>query len=61
MKISCNVIRDLLPLYYEDIASKESRDLVDAHCKECPECTAILGRMGQNEIVINDNGSALKL
>ena len=60
MKISCNVIRDLLPLYYEDIASNDSRELVEAHCKECPKCAAVLEGMGKNEIIINDNGSALR-
>ena len=46
MKISCNVIRDLLPLYYENIASNDSRDLVETHCKECSKCAAVLEGMG---------------
>lgn len=29
MKISCNVIRDILPLYAEDMASQDTRDLVE--------------------------------
>lgn len=60
MKISCNVIRDLLPLYYENIASNDSRDLVETHCKECSKCAAVLAGMGQNELIIYDNGSALR-
>ena len=60
MKISCNVIRDLLPLYYENIASNATRDLVEGHCKECPECAARLKEMGEGEIVILDNGNGLK-
>ncbi|MBQ8639351.1 MAG: zf-HC2 domain-containing protein [Lachnospiraceae bacterium] len=38
MKISCGVIRDLLFLYEEDGCSAESRELVEAHLKECDAC-----------------------
>ena len=31
MKLSCNVIRDLLPLYAENLNSEESNALVDEH------------------------------
>ena len=60
MKIDCNVIRDLLPLYYEDIASKESRELVEEHCKECTECKNIQMNMSDEEFAIIDNGNGLK-
>lgn len=38
MKMNCNIIRDLLPLYVEGIASEESRELVEEHLEECGEC-----------------------
>ena len=38
MGISCDIIRDLLPLYVEDIASRDSRRLVDNHLNGCEEC-----------------------
>ena len=38
MKTDCNIIRDLLPLYADDVCSKESRALVDEHLQECPDC-----------------------
>lgn len=38
MKLDCDVIRDLLPLYAEDIASDSSRKLVEGHFAECSEC-----------------------
>ena len=41
MNISCNVARDLLPLYHDGVCSAESRVLVEAHLKECPDCAAI--------------------
>ena len=31
MKISCDVIRDLLPLYVEDMLSNDSKNIVDEH------------------------------
>ena len=38
MKISCNIIEDLLPLYVDDIVSEDSRQLVEEHLKACPTC-----------------------
>ena len=35
--MNCNVIKDLMPLYAEDMLSRESRELVDEHVRtrEC--------------------------
>ena len=38
MKIECNVIKDLLPLYVDDCCSVESKQLVEEHCKKCEKC-----------------------
>lgn len=38
MKITCNIIRDLLPLYAENIANEDTIDLIDEHIKECESC-----------------------
>ena len=43
--ISCDVIRDLLPLYADDLLSQSSRELVDAHIAACPECKEMLETM----------------
>lgn len=45
MKISCSIVRDLLPLYAEDLASQDTRDLVDEHLHDCEDCKAILNTM----------------
>ena len=50
MKTDCNVIRDLLPLYADEVCSDESRVLVDEHLAECAECTEELARIRENEI-----------
>lgn len=40
MKLSCDVIKDLLPLYVEHITSEDSNQLVQEHLKGCASCTA---------------------
>ena len=38
MKLPCAVIRDLLPLYAENLVEPDTKDLVDQHLAECPDC-----------------------
>lgn len=45
MKISCNVIEDLLPLYIDDVVSEDSRQLVEQHLKECQSCQKMMEEM----------------
>ena len=44
MKLSCEVIRDLLPLYEDAVCCEESRRLVEEHLAECRDCKALLER-----------------
>lgn len=37
-KIPCNVIRDLMILYEDNVCSEESRQMVDSHIEECESC-----------------------
>lgn len=45
MNITCNVIRDLLPLYAEDMVSNDSKKLVDDHLRNCDKCTKELAEL----------------
>ena len=45
MKLECDVIRDLLPLYAEKLASPASSALVEQHLAECEACRAELEQM----------------
>lgn len=36
--INCNIIKDLLPSYLDDICSKESARIIEEHFKECENC-----------------------
>ena len=38
MENNCNVIRDLLPLYADDMASADTKALVEEHLKNCDAC-----------------------
>lgn len=42
MKLSCKVIEDMLPMYYDGVCSDESATLVEEHLKECPQCSRVL-------------------
>ena len=45
MKITCDIIRDLLPLYVDDVLSEDSRKLVREHLENCTDCQAQLRQM----------------
>ena len=40
VKTECSIVRDLLPLYVEDMVSAETAQYVSAHLKACAECQA---------------------
>lgn len=46
MKISCEVINDLLPLYHDEVCSEESKRIVEEHLKECENCREIAKKIG---------------
>ena len=61
MKISCNIIRDLLPLYAEDLVSNDTRTLVDEHLRECEDCTKQFGIIKKAaQIPVDVDAGALK-
>jgi len=45
MDITCDVIKDLLPLYLENMLSDDSRTIVEGHLKDCQECRNCLDGM----------------
>ncbi len=42
MKLSCKVIEDMLPMYYDGVCSNESVILIEEHLKECTQCNRVL-------------------
>ena len=53
MKTDCEIIRDLLPLYVDDICSGKSREMVDEHLQECADCGELLKKLRTTEIESN--------
>lgn len=38
MKIDCEVIKDLLPLYIDGACSNKSKEIIEEHIRECNSC-----------------------
>lgn len=47
---NCDIIRDLLPLYADDVCSDESRRMVDEHLEGCADCANMLKQLRTEEI-----------
>ena len=45
MKISCEIIKDLLPIYIDEVCSDETRSLIATHLKGCSECKSELQKI----------------
>ncbi|MGL5314570.1 MAG: zf-HC2 domain-containing protein [Peptostreptococcaceae bacterium] len=57
-KIDCSVVKDLLPLYIDDLVSEESKLIIKEHLKTCEECSKYLKRMDEDahiEVKIEKN------
>jgi len=37
-KLDCPIVRDLLPLYIDQVVSPETAQAVEAHLEDCPDC-----------------------
>ena len=37
-KMHCDIVKDLLPLYADDVCSEKSKAAIEEHLKECEEC-----------------------
>lgn len=49
MKPECSIVKDLLPLYTEDLVSPETAEYVAAHLESCPTCRAELDALKSDE------------
>lgn len=46
-KVNCNIIRDILPLYVDGVASQDTKDMVEEHLQSCENCRNELAKMQQ--------------
>ena len=52
MKLSCDIIRDLMPLYAEELASADSREAVEGHLLGCESCRKVYEDMKTCPVII---------
>ena len=45
MRNECNIIRDILPLYVENMVSEDTSEFVKEHLESCPACRAELEKL----------------
>ncbi|MBR5683525.1 MAG: zf-HC2 domain-containing protein [Ruminococcus sp.] len=45
---NCDIVKDLLPLYADDVCSEESRKAVEEHISGCSDCKAELEKLRKN-------------
>lgn len=48
-KISCDIIRDLLPSYMDNLCSKDSQTIIEEHLLSCPDCAALVQALQESE------------
>ncbi len=48
----CNIIKDLLPSYVENLTNDETNNFIESHIANCPECKEFLENM-RKEIEVN--------
>lgn len=60
MRNECNIIKDLLPLYVEDIASEDTKNYVEEHLERCSDCSEEAQGMKKPENFIGDSSLPLK-
>ena len=49
-KMNCDIIRDLIPSYVDEVCSQATKECVEAHLEECGECRLIAARLRNNAL-----------
>lgn len=57
-KITCVLVKELLPLYQDSCISIDCQEVVEKHLAECNDCSNQLSKI-KNEIVIENDGQLL--
>ena len=58
MELSCNVIKDILPLYAEDMTSDDTKKLIECHLRSCEDCKNALAELKAKPEETNDKKMA---
>ena len=54
MNISCDIIKDLLPLYHDGVCSEESRAIIEAHLAECASCKQFYQTLKEEDDLLDE-------
>ncbi len=52
VKVTCDIVKDLLPLYVDEVLSEDSRKLVDEHLESCSECKNYYNQLKDDDISV---------
>lgn len=58
--MKCSIIRDLLPLYCDNLTSADSNEEIENHLRNCTECTEIYENISKEEIVMTEQDKNIK-
>ncbi|EWM52969.1 zf-HC2 domain-containing protein [Ruminococcus flavefaciens] len=47
--MKCNIVKDLLPLYCDNLTSEDSNEEIEKHLSECADCKAVYESMNKKE------------
>ena len=64
MTYPCGIIRDLLPLYLDNVCNEESKQAVENHLSECEKCRSYYETMKSTDGFVekqNDNSEDMKM
>lgn len=58
--MKCSIIRDLLPLYCDNLTSADSNEEIKNHLRNCTECTEFYENMSREEINMTEQDKNIK-
>ena len=50
-KITCNVIKDILPLYIDGVVSEDTQKIVEEHLEECSLCRDEINKLKKTLVI----------
>ena len=56
----CNVIRDILPVYTEDMISRDTAEFVEEHLSSCENCKKAYEEMKTDIVTVKNNSEPLR-
>lgn len=60
MMNKCEIVRDILPLYVDNVCSTESKAMLEEHIAECAECKKIYEQLQSSVKLPMDDGADVK-